>query len=90
MVDIIVGLATGLIAHQTDYLFKRLEAGKTPPAWLLLSRYGVGYLAALTVQGVMAEKENNTRRDVMLLGLAAGVSVGLGVAAGHMIDYLRE
>jgi hypothetical protein len=90
MVDIIVGLSAGLIAHQTDYIFKRLERGKTPPSWLLLSRYGVGYLAALAVQSVMAAEEGNSRREVALTGLAAGVTVGLGVAAGHLIDHLKE
>ena len=89
MIGVLLGMAVGILAHQTDGLFKRMERGHTPPSWLLMSRYGVGYLAALAVQGVMVE-ETNSRRDFVLLGLAAGVTVGLGVAAGHLLDYLRE
>ncbi len=89
MIGLIAGVAAGLVAHQTDHIFKRLEAGETPPSWLLLSRYGIGYLTALSIHTLMAG-EQNSRRDVGLLGLAAGVVVGLGVAAGHLLDYLRE
>lgn len=90
MREVIVGIAAGLVAHQTDRLFLRLERGKTPPGWLLMSRYGVGYLTALAVLALMADEEANSRRDVALLGLAAGVTVGLGVAGGRALDYLRD
>jgi hypothetical protein len=83
---LLTGVAAGLLSHQLDHVFKHLERNNTPPDWLLLSRYGIGYLTAVGVLVYMAE-EDNTRRDVGLLSLAAGVSVGLGVVAGRMIDY---
>jgi hypothetical protein len=86
---IITGLAAGILAHQTDHIFKRLEANGTPPDWLVLARYGVGYLTAVGVLVYMAE-DVNTRRDVGLLSLAAGVSVGCGVAGARLVDYLME
>jgi len=86
---IISGIAAGILAHQTDRIFKRLEQNGTPPDWLVLARYGVGYLTAVGVLVYMAE-ENNTRRDVGLLALAAGVGVGCGVAGGRLLDYLME
>lgn len=85
----ITGVAAGLLAHQTNHIFKLLESRHTPPDWILLARYGVGYLTAVGVLAHMAE-DTNTRRDVALLSLAAGVSVGCGVSVGRLIDYLLE
>ena len=89
MMKFITGIAAGLLAHQTNHIFKLMEAHHTPPDWTLLARYGVGYLTAVGVLSHMAE-DTNTRRDVSLLALAAGVAVGVGVAAGRLIDYLLE
>lgn len=86
---LLTGIAAGLLAHQLDHIFQHLERNNTPPDWLLLSRYGVGYLTAVAVLVYMSD-DTNTRRDVGLLSLAAGVSVGLGVVAGRMIDYVGE
>ena len=33
MMGLVVGVAGGLLGHQTDGLFKRLERGNTPPSW---------------------------------------------------------
>lgn len=88
IINIIVGITSGILAHQTDYLFKVLEKSRTPVAWLYLARYTVGYLTAVCIQVLMADDEN--RRDVGLIGVLAGVLVGIGVASGHMIDRLRE
>jgi hypothetical protein len=85
----ITGIAAGLLAHQTNHIFRLLESHNTPPDWILLARYGVGYLTTVGILSHMAE-DTNTQRDVALLALAAGVSVGVGVAAGRMIDYLLE
>jgi len=85
----ITAIASGFLAHQTDHIFRELERGGTPPGWLLMGRYGVGYLTATAVTAYIAE-DTNSRRDVGLLMLAGGVGVGLGVGLGRLVDYLGE
>ena len=82
MMGLLVGVAGGLLGHQTDGLFKRLERGNTPPSWTLLSRYGVGVFLVIGTLVVLL--------DVALKALASAVAVGSGVSAGHLLDYLRE
>lgn len=89
MIGIITGIASGLLGHQTDEIFRKMEGGNTPPSWLLMSRYGVGTFLVIGTLITMLEDENG-RQDVALKALAAAVAVGAGVAAGHLIDYLRE
>lgn len=86
---LLVAIAAGFLAHQTDHIFNQLERGGTPEGWSLMGRYGIGYLVATAVTGYIAE-EQNSRRDVGLLMLAGGVCVGLGVALGRLVDYLRK
>jgi hypothetical protein len=85
----IVAIAAGFLAHQTDGIFTDLERNGTPEGWLLMGRYGVGYLTATAVTAYIAE-DTNSRRDVGLLMLAGGVGVGLGVGLGRLVDYLRD
>jgi hypothetical protein len=85
----ITSIAAGFLAHQTDGVFAELERGGTPEGWLLMGRYGLGYLVATGVTTYLAE-DTNRRRDVGLLMLAGGVGVGLGVALGRLVDYLRK
>jgi hypothetical protein len=85
----LTAIAAGFLAHQTDHIFAELERGGTPEGWSLMGRYGVSYLVATAVTGYIAE-DTNSRRDVGLLMLASGVGVGLGVALGRLVDYLRK
>ena len=87
---LVVGVAGGLLGHQTDGLFKRLERGNTPPSWTLLSRYGVGVFLVIGTLVVLLDEDGNGRQDVALKALASAVAVGSGVSAGHLLDYLRE
>ncbi len=89
MIGLVVGIAGGLLGHQTDDIFRRLERGNTPPSWTLLSRYGVGTFLIIGTLTVLLE-DGDGRQDVALKALAAAVAVGSGVAAGHLLDYLRE
>ena len=90
MMGLVVGVAGGLLGHQTDGLFKRLERGNTPPSWTLLSRYGVGVFLDIGTLVVLLDEDGNGRQDVALKALASAVAVGSGVSAGHLLDYLRE
>ncbi len=90
MIGLVVGVAGGLLGHQTDGIFRRLERGSTPPSWTLLSRYGLGTFIVIGTLVVLLEDDRNGRQDVALKALAAAVAVGSGVAAGHLMDYLRE
>ena len=91
MMGLVVGVAGGLLGHQTDGLFKRLERGNTPPSWTLLSRYGVGVFLVIGTLVVLLDEDGNGRQDVALKALASAVvSVGAGVATGHLLDYLQE
>ena len=90
MMGLVVGVAGGLLGHQTDGLFKRLERGNTPPSWTLLSRYGVGVFLVIGTLVVLLDEDANDRQDVALKALASAVAVGSGVSAGHLLDYLRE
>lgn len=90
MIGLVVGVAGGLLGHQTDGIFRRLERGNTPPSWTLLSRYGVGTFLIIGTLVVLLEDDRNGRQDVALKALAAAVSVGAGVATGHLLDYLKE
>lgn len=89
MIGLVVGVAGGLLGHQTDGIFRRLERGNTPPSWTLLSRYGVGTFLIIGTLVVLLDDEDG-RQDVALKALAAAVSVGAGVATGHLLDYLKE
>lgn len=90
MIGLVVGVAGGLLGHQTDGIFRKLERGSTPPSWTLLSRYGLGTFIVIGTLTATLERDGNGRQDVALKALAAAVSVGAGVAAGHLLDYLRE
>ena len=90
MIGLVVGVAGGLLGHQTDGIFRKLEAGNTPPSWLLMSRYGVGIFIVFGTLATLLESRDNSRQDVILKGIASSVAVGAGVAAGHLLDYLRE
>ena len=89
MIGLIVGVAGGLLGHQTDGVFRRLERGNTPPSWTLLSRYGIGTFLIIGTLVVLLDDEDG-RQDVALKALASAVAVGSGVSAGHLLDYLRE
>ena len=69
--------------------FAKMEGGNTPPSWLLMSRYGVGIFLVIGTLITMLEDENG-RQDVALKAFAASVAVGAGVAAGHLMDYLKS
>lgn len=89
MKGIVIGVAAGLLGHQLDAIFRKMERGNTPSSWLLLSRYGTGtFLIIGTLAASLDDKEE--RQTVTLKALAAAVSVGVGVSAGHLLDYLRE
>ena len=90
MIGVLLGMAVGILAHQTDGLFKRMERGHTPPSWTLLSRYGVGVFLVIGTLVVLLDEDGNGRQDVALKALASAVAVGSGVSAGHLLDYLRE
>ena len=90
MIGIVAGLAVGILGHQTDRVFRKLERGNTPPVWTLLGRYGIGILLVIITMALMLKERDNDRADVVLKTVTASVSVGLGVSAGHLLDHLAE
>lgn len=82
MFEGVAGFAFGIAAHQTHLVVSKFKGN-----WSLLTRYIIGYLTCGLVAAMFIKRlRPDALRDAMLAFMGAGVSVGLGVAAGMFID----
>lgn len=85
----VAGVLAGLAGHGTDSIFRKMENGRTPGTWILLSRYGVGFLIVWLIFSLFVSRRH-WRDEASRTLLMSGVTVGLGVAIGHYLDDMRE
>jgi hypothetical protein len=96
LIKLLKGTAVGLAAHQSNRVIEEWE-GRVNPPWTRLARYTVGFLSALPVGVLMfrhlyrSDMTADEAADTFTVAtLAAGVSYGVGVAVGYLIDGLLE
>lgn len=90
------GTVVGLFAHQTNRVIEEWETRVNPP-WTRLARYAIGFLSVLPVGMVMFRHlwrpgmEEDESVDLFAAAtISAGVSYGVGVATGYLLDGLLE
>lgn len=86
------GVLAGVVSHQTDHIITALEAqNENGATWYRLSRYGIGYTVAMLVLWIMVGAERKLGRDdVVATGFLAGVSTGIGVIIGYVLDAMLK
>jgi uncharacterized membrane-anchored protein YitT (DUF2179 family) len=88
MIDILAGIALGLLAHQTERITRRM-----PDGWRPLTNYGIGYLGIypffcwLFKRTPQSATPDERARIAYIL---SGVFFGLGVGIAYVIDALRR
>jgi hypothetical protein len=88
MIEIILGIIAGLIAHQTERITRRM-----PDGWQQMTNYGIGWLCVFPFFVFLFNRTPPTARPderAKIAYILAGVFFGVGVGIGRVLDALRR
>lgn len=87
ILELLFGVLTGLVSHQTSNIIRKWAMRGTGEAWLNLARYTIGVVVTLPVYMLMRKSESELKKEAFAY-IASFFSVGVGVAIGYVLDDL--
>lgn len=89
MIELVIGIAWGLITHQAERITRRIPGG-----WQEMTNYGIGVLCVFPFFNIVHARIPNMtsqpRQKAQIAYILSFVFFGVGVGIGRILDALRK